>query len=326
MDFLSSKGYIKEGTTDVLNVEKLTGGKQALGNGTDTDIYKIEEQDGKYIVNYYDKNGTPKEIWNVAKGTETGSVTLEPDTGKEALILVYNVSAGDTIELPYKLTWYDSEGNQYDATFDFTVDWGDGNTDTITNTDIETKAIHQYTETKEIKITITGTYEVLSSGSYPKPSGIDKLIKIEQWGTTEIENIELTYLDDLIEIAEPTESSFEYLIKISFGYSGIRSIPENLFANCPNVTTFDGTFAMTNITNIPKNLFANCLNVTDFSSCFSGCENLTGEAPKLWLRVPNGEENEYKGIPNGNFCFEGCFNLDNYDEIPPYWRDKGIPT
>ena len=44
LEFLTNKGYIKEGTTDVLDVEALTGGKQALGNGETTDIYKIEEQ------------------------------------------------------------------------------------------------------------------------------------------------------------------------------------------------------------------------------------------------------------------------------------------
>ena len=65
LDFLESKGYIKEGTTDVLNVEKLTGSKQALGNGTYTDIYKIEEQEGSYVVNYYDDKGTPEEIWSI---------------------------------------------------------------------------------------------------------------------------------------------------------------------------------------------------------------------------------------------------------------------
>ena len=66
LDFLNSKGYIKEGTTDVLNVEKLTGGKQALGNGVDTDVYKIEKQDNNYVVNYYDNEGTPEEIWSIA--------------------------------------------------------------------------------------------------------------------------------------------------------------------------------------------------------------------------------------------------------------------
>ena len=70
LQFLESKGYIKEGTTDILNVEKLTGSKQALGNGTDTDIYKIEEQDGEYVVNYIDEKNGKRQIWNVKNETE----------------------------------------------------------------------------------------------------------------------------------------------------------------------------------------------------------------------------------------------------------------
>ena len=72
LDFLSQKGYatLDEDdetyeTTGIINVQALTGSRQALGNGTDTDVYKIEQQDGSYVVNYYDEEGTPKEIWNV---------------------------------------------------------------------------------------------------------------------------------------------------------------------------------------------------------------------------------------------------------------------
>ena len=120
LQFLDDKGYIKEETTDVLNIETLTGSKQALGNGTNTDIYKIEEENGKYIVNYYDEKGIPEQIWNISSSTSTGTgdLTLEPDTGKEALILVYNVLAGDTIELPYNLNWNDGYGDRY-ATYNF---------------------------------------------------------------------------------------------------------------------------------------------------------------------------------------------------------------
>ena len=90
LQFLESKGYIKEGTTDVLNVEKLTGSKQALGNGETTDIYKIELKNGNYEVNYYGESGETRNIWSIAsKDDSQGSATLEPDTGKEALILVY---------------------------------------------------------------------------------------------------------------------------------------------------------------------------------------------------------------------------------------------
>ena len=67
LDFLENKGYIKEGTTDVLDIQALTGSSQSLGNGTgSSDVYKIEEQDGSYVVNYYDEEETTEEIWSIA--------------------------------------------------------------------------------------------------------------------------------------------------------------------------------------------------------------------------------------------------------------------
>ena len=483
LDFLNSKGYIKEGTTDVLNVEKLTGGKQALGNGTDTDIYKIEEQDNTYIVNYYSKDETTNLIWSTSDNTEVGSPTLEPDTGKEALILVYNVLAGDTIELPYNLETLTDTQDIVNAKFDFTVDWGDGNTDTITNADIEAKAIHQYTESGEKTVKITGTFESMVSRINDSSSnqrttravtptivvhqGIDRLVRVEQWGKTQLKTLALTNCPNLTKIAEPTQNSFKDLLYVKFSESALQSIPENLFANspnvinfadtfsgteitsipeklfancsnvtdftstfertliasipenlfancsnvtdftrtfgatptitsipeglfkncskvtsfshtfyntgitsipeklftnCPNVTDFSSAFSGTQITSIPENLFANCPNVTDFSSafsgtaitsipenlfancsnvtdfssafsgtpitsipehlfdkcnnirdiifCFSNCKNLTGNAPELWLREINGRN-----------CFYNCTNLDNYDEIPDFWKN-----
>ena len=344
--------YIKEGTDNVLDVEVLTGGSQALGNGTDTDVYKIEEANGAYVVNYYDQNSNPQQIWSIANSTDTGDVTLEPDTGKEALILVYNVSAGDEIELPYDLKWYD-EDNEYDATFDFTVDWGDGSTDTITNADIADKATHQYSVTEDVRITITGTFESLSnyydSENYKTiyRTGYDKLVKVEQWGTTGLKTIDLGDCSNLTQIASPTESSFKDLSYVYFRDLGIQSIPDKMFANCTKITTFEETFYdCNNLQTIGDYAFSGCSNVTSFSSCFSGCDklttigegifngcdnvtsyrntfngcaNLTGNAPELWLLGTNSEENNYQGNPNGYRCFNGCMKLDNFEKIPVYW-------
>ena len=324
LQFLSSKGYIKEGTTDVLNVENLTGSKQALGSGEDTDIYKIEEENEKYIVNYYDEKGTPEQIWNISisASTETGDVTLEPDTGKEALILVYNVNAGDRIELPYYPMWHDEE-NGYDANFDFKVDWGDGNTDTITNTDIELKAIHQYTTAGEKRITIEGTFESIYFGSYNNDiEGSDKLVKIEQWGITGVKNIDCSYLSNLNEITQPTENSFKDLAYVTFKESGIQSIPDNMFLNCTKIKSFNSCFEYcNNLTTIGKGVFDGCTNVENYRHTFLYCESLTGKAPELWLTGNNSEENDYRGNPDGSNCFFGCRGLDNYDEIPDYWKD-----
>ena len=72
LDFLNSKGDIKEGTTNVLDVELLTGSKQALGNGTDTDVYKVEEENGMYVVNYYDENNQKEGIWSIVNNDNEG--------------------------------------------------------------------------------------------------------------------------------------------------------------------------------------------------------------------------------------------------------------
>ena len=100
----------------------------------------------------------------------------------------------------------------------------------------------------------------------------------------------------------------------------LTSIPSILFANCPNVTTFEGTFAgCTSLTSIPLTLFANCLNVTNFGSTFYKCTGLTGEPIKLWERVPNGSTNE----PDGGGCYYNATGLNNYENIPEYWRAPG---
>ena len=73
MDFLLAKGYITDKTSGKINVEKLTGAKQPLGNGQgDTDIYKIEENNGTYVVNYYNEDGTPQSIWNTNSSIDSG--------------------------------------------------------------------------------------------------------------------------------------------------------------------------------------------------------------------------------------------------------------
>lgn len=303
---------------------------------------------------------------------------LESDKGKEELILEYEVSAGDTIQLPYED--YTSHG---DATeFNFQVNWGDGTTETgITNDNISTKSKHQYQNAGTYDIKIKGKYEILvGSPDAMKTANYDKLKKVKQWGTTGLKYVAFNYCSNLNEIVSPTENSFINLIGIYLGYTSIQSIPEDLFANCPNVTNFSHSFFhCKNLESIPEKLFANCPNVTDFSYLFDFCENLesipanlfancpnvtnfestfgncknitsipeklfdnckkvesfkgtfwgcsmlTGNAPELWKRGTNSEENEYKGNPNGEDCFAVCGGLENWNEIPDYWK-SGRPS
>ena len=302
------------------------------------------------------------------------------------MILVYNLQNGDTIELPYYSNWYDSGNNENPATFNFTVDWGDGTTDNITNADIETKAIHTYNNLEqagEVKIKISGTFESIASGEFEMISentshfvpkqGIDKLVRVEQWGTTELKTVGLMECTNLTQLATPTENSFKDLEYVTFAGSGVTSIPDKLFANCTklydvsfdncpievigdgafyncsnvisfkrafngcsnleiigdyafancsSVTSFEGMFRdFENLTTIGEHMFEGCKSVESYRNTFSGCYNLKGKAPKLWLTGDNSEENGYGGTPDGGSCFNGCTGLENYDEIPEYWKN-----
>ena len=271
---------------------------------------------------------------------------LEPDNGKEELILEYEVAAGDTIELPH---YFYSEGTET-VEFNFQINWGDGTTETgITNDNISTKSKHQYQNAGTYDIKIKGIYESLqTSSNSTETANYTKLKKVKQWGTTGLKYVSFYYCYNMDEIVSPTENSFINLIGIYLGYTSIQSIPENLFANCPNVTDFIITFeGCRNLTNIPEKLFEKCPNVTDFSQTFyecsnltgiptnlfknckkvenfrgtfHGCDSLTGNAPELWTRGTNSEENNYHGNPDGFNCFMGCKGLENYDVIPHYWK------
>lgn len=244
---------------------------------------------------------------------------LESDKGKEELILEYEVAAGDTIQLPYYIFTGDGDTTE----FNFQVDWGDGTTETgITNDNISTKSKHQYQNAGTYDIKIKGKYESLvCSGDAMETANYDKLKKVKQWGTTGLKYVDFSYCSNLNEIVSPTENSFSNLIGICLANTSIQSIPENLFANCPNVTNFSYLFYhCENLESIPEKLFDNCENVENFRYTFEGCASLTGNAPELWKRGTNSEENNYLGNPDGRNCFAGCEGLENYDVIPHYWK------
>ena len=318
LQFLDDKGYIKEGTTDVLNVEKLTGSKQALGNGEGTsDVYKIEEEGEKYVVNYYDQNGTPQEIWSLEN-----SITLGADTGKEALILVYNVSVGDTIELPYELNWYewpdDGPEIEHEYTYNFTIDWGDGNTDSITNEDISTKATHEYATAGEKRIIINGEYAVIDTHyrEDDEKQGIDKLVRVEQWGTTGLKEVILEGCENLRKLATPTENSFKNLTRVSFFSSGIESIPDKMFLNCTQLERFQMNHCE-NLKTIGNYAFANCSSLIDAGE-FQMCTALTTIGDYVFLDCTNAMSfdltfaNCTSLTTVGEGIFDGCDNVMSF--------------
>ncbi|MFR8143746.1 MAG: leucine-rich repeat domain-containing protein [Clostridia bacterium] len=145
---------------------------------------------------------------------------------------------------------------------------------------------HTYTQkNKQYTITITGTWKFLELGSK------EKLLEVVQWGTTGLESISLGNSENLTKIAQPSRNSFTHITSFNYSFEDcpiLGYIPENLFANCPNVIDFSGTFSFcSNLISIPKNLFANCPNVTSFSDTFSSCHAITTIPENLFANCPN---------------------------------------
>ena len=221
------------------------------------------------------------------------------------------------------------------------VNWGDGNVETIGKEDYEEKGkiasttnniqvasyipssgiYHKYNEkNKEIEVEVEGNIVGIGSlaagmyydkelGEYVDyKEGPSKIIEITQWGETGLEGIYLGDCRNLRKIASPTENSFKNITEFSYtfdGCTGLTSIPEDLFANCPNVTDFHGTF--------------------------TECTNLTGNAIPLWERVEGYENLDFEDIdawmetnPRGEGCYYNCTKLNNYNNIPMYWKSSPL--
>lgn len=140
----------------------------------------------------------------------------------------------------------------------------------------------------------------------PAPLYLGNIIGIKSWGEngfTHFHPIGINLLDPL---PTPSKKSFEKVISFdsTFSYSNLTTIPAGLFANCPNVISFDSAFSVcSKLKNIPVRLFANCPNVTSFNSTFSECSKLTNLPTGIFLNCSN--------VISFHRVFKGCKGLIN---------------
>ena len=107
-------------------------------------------------------------------------------------------------------------------------------------------------------------------------------------------------------------TNFSNVFRFCPNISGV--IPEKLFSNCTEISDISAAFEGTKVSNIPANLFLNCNKITNFQSTFYDCSYLTGNAPDLWSR---------NNVTSSKYCFHGCRNLSNYNQIPSSWGGGG---
>lgn len=215
----------------------------------------------------------------------------------EPMVIRVNSGTDGNVKIPF-------------ASYNNYIDWGDGSTSTVANMKSEKIA----SINSEIKLaqglsnSTTHEYSIYNKDYtiyvYGMIFGIDSydannIISIEDWGNGAIlKYMNFSECTNLKSIASPRAKTFKY------------------------VTDFTGAFAgCTSLESIPDNFFVSGIApVTTYEGMFYGCTNLTGNAPELWLQVPNGSSNGYQGTPEGLGCFYGCSKLSNYDQIPEYWK------
>ena len=192
----------------------------------------------------------------------------------------------------------------------FSVNWGDGCVETVEHLDIFTgDASHTYSEKSIHTIKISGIILLFDLNSDGRKSIKEVLTPIPKMKRYDFNRYffncgNLTKIPENLFANYPNVTEFESCFEKCVN---LTSIPENLFANCPNATDFESCFYdCVNLTNIPENLFSNCPNATTFIGCFMFCENLTSIPKNLFENCPNAS--------NFGFCFKFCYDLTGIPE------------
>jgi len=259
-----------------------------------------------------------------------GQKVVYTDFTTDDLVLIINT--GSNFRLPTIPT----------GTYNFTVHWGDGNSDTITLWD-QLETTHTYSSPGKYAIKIVGTFNGFNFLQHPIEA--PKLIDIYNFGNKSVVSAVGLYANCI--------NLREFSATDSFSFVGVNSL-EKMFYNC---NYFDDevnlAFAVGNV----ESIFENCkrfsgsslqitteslveldpelmipilvYGVENFSKMFKNCYSLVGdENTGLNLTIDNGKNfletfkncYAFKGEElQGSFftlaldmngIFEGCYNLD----------------
>lgn len=172
------------------------------------------------------------------------------------------------------------------GSYNFTVDWGDGTTDTITDW-FSLDAIHTYTEPGIYTLKIEGE---ITGWQFNNTKDKAKLLTIEQWGPLKLGTTEGNYfygcselkifakdrlnLTNTTNLANCFKDCTQLVTNSQVSYWDVKNVNsmENMFENCINFNTDISTWYLDSVTNLSKFL----LNAQSFS-----IENYT-ELLKTW--------------------------------------------
>lgn len=198
--------------------------------------------------------------------TRLGSIEIvqssPEEDGADNMVLTVRANVSNDFTATIGVDKYGTES------YDFHIDWGDGQAERITGNTLKDISHRYDIETPE-------SFNVIISGRLPllKNGDVLCITDVLQWGQTGLRSIKLSNNYMLRSIAGCKEGEFALLENITFsGCTGLEKIPEDLFADCRSLRTLTNTFTnCTRLSDIPEGLFRGCTSVTQFNSIFYGC-------------------------------------------------------
>ena len=285
MEFAKGKRYVKD--NGVVDVEELLGKKLSIGNGTgDTDIYKLEEDESKYVLKYYGKNTSEELIWQINR---EGDSTLTGDEVDWDTILANADPEKIKQESGQKVSTLAGLGTDgKPVNMDYWKPSNDGNSYSLSDNQYGGNTYLGGIENGEIKGKIPEYIYDEEEGKFKAVNNIEYLF---------------SWTAELIKAPEIPNS----VTNMSYTFYGCTSLTEA--PEIPNsVTNMAGTFlsceSLTEAPEIPN-------SVTNMNNTFSNCESLT-EAPA----IPNSVTIMYS-------TFFRCTSLIKAPEIPNSVTDMG---
>jgi surface protein len=222
------------------------------------------------------------------------------------------------------------------GTFDFVIDWGDGNTNTITTWD-QPDLIHTYNTIGTYTITMTGVINGFSMQYYSGDYG--KILSIQQWGNVKLIdgggqfanciNLDLSMVSDVLDTSNLTNIDFMFgecnsLTSVNnielWDISNLTSL-YGLFVDCFLFNQDLNNWVVSGVTNMNA-MFYGCplfdqplnnwdvSNVTDMGFMFYACSSFN-QPLNNWI---------VSGVTNMEYMFVGT----QFDQPLNNWNVSGV--
>lgn len=246
------------------------------------------------------------------------SMTITVNTG------IVN-STNTVVRYPFQEGTYSSIGT-------LTIEWGDGETTSITNGEItSSNTTHIYDSAGTYKIKV-----ISSSGNIPPLGTYDS----STWNylVTELNDTILHIVNELgMDMQGMRFNNYSNLEKVSpcifyynqqmtnfgdcFRSTGLKAIPKGLFKYAPNAQDLSYCFfGCTGITSIPSDLFANCPNLTDFNGCFYNCTGVNSIGSDVFCPEEEKQTRFANQTVDFTSCFYNCGSSNNTITLPDLWN------